>query len=406
MLPYSPALSLARPPLVTYATVVLCIVVFFLQLGSGLTGQLVYFPDSWNPVRMITASLAHGGLFHLLFNMIFYLAFAPALELLIGSVVRYISVMLFIAFATHISYSIFTLVSNQPPLPTLGFSGVVFGIIGLSAYLMPRAQIKVFFWYGLAWKTFLIPAWILAVFFIGQNIWDMLTLSNFAGINLVSHVSGGIAGYLYGYLWLKERKEEVREELDQEIEAIRVRQKYGKRREQSWRSAKRIEEQNRQRIKQQEQDRFMSRLYHLVSSHRDSEAVFILLSRYDLKTPTHELEELFDRIGEWGPSRTLLCLGRLIIHQLRLSKRHGRAIAWIERCQQISPQFILPDIRDTLFYAQAALEMGKPTVARNLLTDCTSRYGGMIDFKQCESLLQKAVVSVVSTNPETESFHK
>ncbi len=388
--PYSPALSLARPPLVTYGMVLLCTLVFFFQLGSNLTAQLVYFPGSWNPFRMITASLAHGGLRHLAFNMIYYLAFAPALELLIGSAVRYISVMLFIAFASHIGYSLFSLISSQPPLPTLGFSGVVMGMIGLSAYLMPRARIKVFFWYVYGWKTFLVPAWILATFYIGQNVWDMLTLSDSGGINLVSHVSGGIAGYLYGYLWLGERREEVREELDREIEAMRLRQRYGKTREESWRAAKRLDEQDRRRKQQQEQERFMSRLYQRVRSHRDGEAVYSLLTRYGSRTPTHELEELFDRIEDWGPSRTLLCLGRLIIHRLGQAKRYGRAIAWIERCQRISRKFILPDVRQTLFYARTALEMGKPAVARDLLGDCQSRYSGMLDPEQCDRLLQKA----------------
>ena len=46
----------------------------------------------------------------------------------------------------------------------------------------------------------------------------MFAYSDNSGINLVAHVSGGIAGYLIGFFWLKRCREEIREELDEEIE--------------------------------------------------------------------------------------------------------------------------------------------------------------------------------------------
>jgi hypothetical protein len=60
LLPYSTALRLSSPPLVTYATTFLCVLIFLLQISSNVTESLLYYPESWNPLKMITSSLAHA----------------------------------------------------------------------------------------------------------------------------------------------------------------------------------------------------------------------------------------------------------------------------------------------------------------------------------------------------------
>lgn len=392
ILPYSTALTLSRPPLVTYAISFICVVVFMAQLGFGITENLMYYPDSWNPIKMITSSLAHAGWLHLIGNIVFYLAFAPALEILIASKIRYLWIILFISIIVGISYSISVLIGKDSPIPTLGFSGVVMGIIGLSAYLMPQARIKVFWWYYIAWKTFYVPAWIVAVIFIGLDILTMLTVSDFDGINIVAHVTGALAGYVYGYLWLKDRRDDTREELAQEVKAMNIQRKFGKTRSEAFRARSVIEERQNQKKKQQDQDKFLGRIYQMVKTHRNSEAVLTLLSRYGKDSPTNELEALFNPVKDWGPSRMALCLGRMIIDKLDNEKRYGRAIMFIEKCQSISTQFILPDVTRTLFYAQMAIETGKHKVAEELLKNPQKRYRSLLNTDQCNHLLQKAMV--------------
>ncbi len=315
---------------------------------------------------MVSSSLAHADFSDIFGNMVFYLAFAPALELLIGSKIRYLWIMLFIAIVTGIVYSSSVLGSSDP-LPTLGFSGVVMGMIGLSAFLMPHARIKVFTWYIVAWKTFYVNAWFLAVCYIGFDAWKMFTHDDYGGINLVAHVSGGIAGYAYGFLWLKERREEIRQELADEMEVMEVERKYGKTRSDAFRSAKIVDEQMARKKQKQDTDRFMRMLYQLVTTHRDSEAICQLFAKYDEDTPTHELEALYDHIEKWGASRTLLCLGRYLIHRLDREKRYGRVVGYIEKCQRINPKFLLPDLTRVNFYAQFCKEHGFKDVSNNLL---------------------------------------
>ncbi len=389
IIPYSTALTLARPPYISYAAVAICLVVYTLQLSTPITEALIYYPDSWNPLTMISASFGHAGFWHLFGNLVFFMAFAPALEILIGNSLRYIGIMLFITLVTGVSYSLWTIVSDSDVIPTLGFSGVVMGLIGLAAYLMPHARIRVFCWL-VVWKIFFVPAWILAVIYLGFDAWTMLATDDFGGVNLVAHVVGGLAGYVYGLLWLDDRKQETSVELAEEIEAMRVEQRHGKTRAEAYRYKKatdpRIAEQERVR----DHDKFMGHVYQMVKTHRDNEAVLELLTRYDLQTPFSELEQVFERACDWGPSRTLACIGRLLIQILDREKRHGRVLFYIERCQALGPQFMLPDISRVQFYAQMALETGKPGVARSLLINATGRYGSLVNLQQFNHLLQKA----------------
>ncbi|MFT5658034.1 MAG: membrane associated rhomboid family serine protease [Gammaproteobacteria bacterium] len=391
ILPYSTALRIAHPPIVSYAVTVICVLVFMLQLKFPITASLWYEPASWNPIHMITASFAHGGWLHLVGNLVFFLAFAPALEALIGNKKHYLWLMLFVSIVVGISYSVSILIGASEPLPTLGLSGVVMGMIGLSAFLMPKAKIRVIWWYIVFWKIFYVPAWIVAAVYIGLDSWKIFSADDYHGVNLVAHVGGGIAGYVFGFLWLKERKEETQEELADEIEAMKVEQKYGGSRALSFRSKKVLDLQQSEKQQALDFDKFMGTIYQCVKTHRDAEAINLLLTKFDESTPVVEVEALFKRAQEWGPSRTLLCIGRLIIHKLDEEKRFGRSLVFIEKCQAISPKFVLADLSKTLFYARFAMETEKPELVRNLLVDHEQRFGNLVNMDQCQQILQQVL---------------
>ncbi len=390
LLPYSTALRLSRPPYVTYTTLLVCVLVFLLQINTNVTESLVYYPESWNPFRMITSSLAHADWFHLIGNMFFYIAFAPALEILLGNKFRYLWIMLFIAFTVGLCDSMASLISFAKPSATLGFSGVVMGMIGLSAYLMPKARIRVFFWYIVMWKILYVPAWVLAVVYIGLDAWTMLSASDYGNVNLLAHVSGGLAGYLYGYFWLGERRAEIQAELAEEVDTMRVLQKEGKTRSEAFNYRQRMAQQESEKQETRAAEKFMRRIYQMITTHRDSEAVLLLLEKYDLTTSTEELEQLFDHMAAWGGSRTVLCIGRLIIQQLDAQGRDGKVIVYIEKCQKISPPFVLPDLSRVLHYAEMALQTGRVEVARNLTKDAGKRYGELVNPAHCRHVFEKA----------------
>jgi len=356
---------------------------------KSLNAQLMYYPDFPNPIKMVTSSLAHGDIFHIAGNLIFFLAFAPALELIIGNVFKYLGIMLLIAFSTSLSYSLVTLLSSSDGLPCLGLSGIVMGMIGLSAYLMPKAKIRVFVWWFTFARNIYISAWILAIWYIGWDAWDLLTSSDHGGINLIAHVSGGITGYLIGFFLLKETYEDTRDELADEIEYQRSK------RADRHTSYNISFSGNRQYIanKQQErqfkknQDQYMSKLYQCVSVHNDSEAIVLILNDYDFQRAYVEnYEELFQRIMEWGNSRTALCVGRICISLLVEQKYYKRAMKIFTQCHHISPHFVLADPAEVLLLAWGMVELQQYETACLLIHDAEQHYEKYIDVARCQLL--------------------
>ncbi|MCP4283578.1 MAG: hypothetical protein GY792_03875 [Gammaproteobacteria bacterium] len=135
-------------------------------------------------------------------------------------------------------------------------------------------------------------------------------------------------------------------------------------------------------------DRFMGRVYRMVGCHRDSDAVYMLMDQYDyLQTRTDEFETLYQHVEQWGPSRTLLCLGRLMIYKLDREKRHDRVLAYIEKCQNINPQFVLPELSRVTFFARQAIEVGKLDMAKNLVVEHETRYGDLVGSGECDRIL-------------------
>lgn len=152
---------------------------------------------------------------------------------------------------------------------------------------------------------------------------------------------------------------------------------------------KKIEQPDPPKLTGREYDRFMGRVYRNVGCHRDSEAVYQLMEEYDyLQTPLSEFEALYRHVEQWGPSRTLLCLGRLIIYRLDREKRHERVLDYIQKCQHISPRFVLPELARVTYYARQAIDAGKLELAKNLVVEHETRYGHFIGSGECDRLLQ------------------
>ena len=49
------------------------------------------------------------------------------------------------------------------------------------------------------WKILYVRAWVLAAIYIGLDTWTMCSVADYGSVNVVAHVAGGFAGYLYGY---------------------------------------------------------------------------------------------------------------------------------------------------------------------------------------------------------------
>lgn len=146
---------------------------FRMGAPANLTARLWYPPDSWNPMRMLSAAVAHGSWGHVIGNLFFFYAFAATIEILLGPFL-YLGVLIVLALGTHSVYSL-AMMQNAQALPTLGLSGVVMGMIALFVFFIPRARISCFLWLIWFYRRFAVPAWLLAAWYIGWDVYAELT---------------------------------------------------------------------------------------------------------------------------------------------------------------------------------------------------------------------------------------
>lgn len=171
---------------------------------TNLTARIWYPPDSWNPLRMLSAAVAHGSWAHLIGNLLFFFAFAATIEILIGPLL-YLGVLMTLALGTHTVYSL-TMAAQPEALPTVGLSGVVMGVIALFVFFIPHAKIRCFLWLIVFFRRFGLPAWLLATWYIGWDVYSQLTGDGSSRINLVAHLSGAALGFLIGMVFFRAKR--------------------------------------------------------------------------------------------------------------------------------------------------------------------------------------------------------
>lgn len=163
--------------------------------------RFAYNTASWNPVHMITASFAHGDWGHIAFNLIFFFAFAAAVESLAGRL-RFFVFVIVMSLIIGVTDSVVSTLADDHHW-TLGLSGVVMAVIGLFAFLIPHGRIRCYYWFLIIFGSVAVPGWILAVWYIGGDMYQLLSSDDHGGINVLAHVAGGVAGYFYGFFLLK-----------------------------------------------------------------------------------------------------------------------------------------------------------------------------------------------------------
>ena len=130
-------------PLVTYAIIALCAVLYVLQwlipgdeVYQNLAFATVYATPEYGvfePWRMLTSAFLHsqGFILHIVLNMYMLWMFGQALEPLLGRI-RFLAVYLLSAIGGSVGYLLLTpgYVPGQPLTGVVGASGAIFGLFG------------------------------------------------------------------------------------------------------------------------------------------------------------------------------------------------------------------------------------------------------------------------------------
>jgi membrane associated rhomboid family serine protease len=175
---------------------VINIAVFFLQIFGGDRVLMQWFslypaslPAALQLWRLITYQFLHGGLGHILFNMLCLYFFGPTLERHWGGK-RFLFFYLYCGAAGGLFYILLVAVGFLPALPMVGASGALLGIFAACAILFPG--ISVFFF------PILIPIPIRVAAIGGTLIYILFVATRSANAGgHAAHLAGMAAGAMY-----------------------------------------------------------------------------------------------------------------------------------------------------------------------------------------------------------------
>lgn len=219
MFPYKDDNPTRTIPFVTVLIIALNILVFVMQIMSGVKGKDIVYAYGAIPQNIIsfistqpihpfltvfTAMFMHGGLLHLAGNMLYLWIFGNNIEDRLGHF-RFVLFYLFCGIVSAYSHA---LAAPGSAIPMIGASGAISGILGAYLLLFPMARVHTLIFFFFFVQVVQIPALIVIGFWaIIQVVNGLLTQDavNQGGIAWFAHIGGFIAGLFTIKLWLWRR---------------------------------------------------------------------------------------------------------------------------------------------------------------------------------------------------------
>lgn len=157
------------------------------------------FSSNWK--TLITYQFMHGGLLHLLSNMVILLLFGFMIEGLIGGVF-FAALFLFSGFVGAL---FFVGMSGLSGAPMIGASGAISGLIAFYTASESRKNIRYLYFFSPI-KTFYgfvyLPTWlIIPVCFAADIASYLATPVEIGGVAYAAHIGGGLFGLLAGAIY-------------------------------------------------------------------------------------------------------------------------------------------------------------------------------------------------------------
>ena len=206
MIPIRDTIPHRRPPYVTCAIIALNAAVFLYELGLGPTGLQRFFmhygvvPARYADPRIaahfgvveqvlpfFTSMFIHGGFLHILGNMWFLWIFGDNVEDWFG----HAGFAAFYVFCGVASAVFHTALSWGSPVPTVGASGAIAGVMGAYFLLYPRARVLTLLPIFIFITFIELPAY----FFLG--LWFLFQFLSGTAALAAGGMAGGIAWWAH-----------------------------------------------------------------------------------------------------------------------------------------------------------------------------------------------------------------
>jgi membrane associated rhomboid family serine protease len=210
-------------PFVTISLIAINVAAFIYQMSlvivdPGLEQALIYrlgmvpavitqgvIPGSAGYSTIITSMFLHGGLMHIMGNMLYLWVFGNNVEDSMGHA-RFTGFYLLtgvLAAAAHIA------LQPTSTVPTIGASGAVSGILGAYLVLHPHARVKTLLPLGIVFTIVYLPAWFLLIVWIGLQVLSQVftpVAPDAGGVAYAAHIGGFVAGVVLIPLFRKYRR--------------------------------------------------------------------------------------------------------------------------------------------------------------------------------------------------------
>lgn len=197
-------------PWVTYALIATNIVLFIVTLNQGSEAAIQSFFNKWSVVpveyrdsvdyppviawpywvTVFSAMFLHGSFAHIIGNMLFLWVFGDNIENALDRL-NYLLFYLVCGVAGSVAHIVF---NWDSPIPSLGASGAIAGVLGAYLMLYPRNRIRVLFWF----LIFSVPAWLMLggwIFLQFINGYTSLARTEqTSGVAYMAHIGGFVAG--------------------------------------------------------------------------------------------------------------------------------------------------------------------------------------------------------------------
>jgi membrane associated rhomboid family serine protease len=189
-----------RLPPVTLALIVANVVVFLLQAAGGGAALVTWFalwpPATSGPVlapsfqlwQLVSYSFLHGSPTHLFFNMFALYMFGSDIERLFGGRF-YIQYYFASVVAAALCHLLVTSWAGGPPIPTVGASGGIYGVLLAYGIFFPRRTVMLLI------PPIPMPARVFVALFAALELWFGVT-GTASGIAHFAHLGGMLGGFL------------------------------------------------------------------------------------------------------------------------------------------------------------------------------------------------------------------
>lgn len=192
---------------VTRTLLIACVAGYGLQwlLGNSLLLDLALWPPgsdpyypAFRPWQLVSYAFLHGSVTHLFFNMFALYMFGPEIERLLGRQ-RFLTYYFVCVICAALTQLLVQGMGDGPPIPTVGASGGIFGLLLAYGLAFPHRKLMLIF------PPIPMPAWVFVTLYGLLELYLGFAQGGSSNVAHFAHLGGMAGGLLLVFYWRAQR---------------------------------------------------------------------------------------------------------------------------------------------------------------------------------------------------------